>query len=185
MDRRDGQPAIGETGYDRPAFVLNLRSLDAQVPLARNGFMAVALGSEETKRLLECLHERLCELHLQPGLQTLDGISTRHPQYGQDVSHKTEYNTVSLASIVASGTPRFEGGNDMRGVWLLEYLFLWMRRRLGLHSNIRYDEAPLGRMPEGDIMTVSIRPVAPHLRRLAMNSVSLDYVEKEERSQHV
>ena len=49
------------------------------IVLLPEGLKALKRVSEETKKLLECLHERLRELYLQPGMQVLDGISTRHP----------------------------------------------------------------------------------------------------------
>ena len=51
---------------------------ETDIVLLPEGLKALKRVSEETKKLLECLHERLRELHLQPGMQVLDGISTRH-----------------------------------------------------------------------------------------------------------
>src|SRR5215510_7928969 len=83
---------ITDNHGDVLALVLVAPVNETDIVLLPEGLKALKRVSEETKKLLECLHERLRELYIQPGMQVLDGISTRHPQYGQDVSHETEHD---------------------------------------------------------------------------------------------
>ena len=45
---------------------------ETDIVLLPEGLKALKRVSEETKKLLECLHERLRELYIQPGMPVLD-----------------------------------------------------------------------------------------------------------------